>query len=283
MNRSPAGSSQPGAVGRSLQPLSAFSLEARRKVRFVLCDIDDTLTIHGRLTASAYAAMERLTGAGLKVIPVTGRPAGWCDLIARQWPVAGVVGENGAFYFRYDSEARKVVRRYWYDEAKRAQDRVRLEALGKQILTDVPGSGIASDQRYRESDLAVDWCEDVDRLSDGAVQRIVSIARDAGATVKVSSIHVNIWFGEFDKRRMTERFIAEAFRTDITATPEAFVFAGDSPNDAPMFAFFPNAVGVANVMPFVAQMETPPAYVTAGEGGHGFAELGEALLASRTA
>lgn len=95
---------------RKLQPLAAFSLAARRGVCAVLTDIDDTLTMHGRLTASAYAAMERLDKAGIAVVPVTGRPGGWCDLIARHWPVKGVVGENGAFYFSYDAEARRVVR-----------------------------------------------------------------------------------------------------------------------------------------------------------------------------
>ena len=81
-------------------PLSEFPIEERRAVRGVLCDIDDTLTTGGRLTADAYAAMERLERAGLQVVPLTGRPAGWCDHIARMWPVAAVVGENGAFFFR---------------------------------------------------------------------------------------------------------------------------------------------------------------------------------------
>ena len=69
----------------------------------MLADIDDTLTTHGKLTAAAYAALERLQRAGKLVIPITGRPAGWCDHIARMWPVDAVVGENGAFYMRYDA------------------------------------------------------------------------------------------------------------------------------------------------------------------------------------
>ncbi|MDR0448042.1 MAG: HAD hydrolase family protein, partial [Treponema sp.] len=65
-------------------------------IRYVLMDIDDTLTTGGKLSAPAYTALWRLHEAGLKVIPITGRPAGWCDLIAREWPVDAVVGENGA-------------------------------------------------------------------------------------------------------------------------------------------------------------------------------------------
>src|SRR5688572_715634 len=86
---------------RPMKPLS--ELDARG-VRALLVDIDDTITTAGKLTAPAYAALERLHRAGVRVIPVTGRPAGWCDHIARMWPVDAVVGENGAFYFFYDGE-----------------------------------------------------------------------------------------------------------------------------------------------------------------------------------
>ena len=90
----------------AMRPLEEMPAEARRDVAVVLTDIDDTLTDHGRLPARAYVALERLKLAGFIVAPITGRPAGWCDLIARQWPVDGVVGENGAFYFRHDVDAR---------------------------------------------------------------------------------------------------------------------------------------------------------------------------------
>src|SRR3989304_10363395 len=94
-----------------MRPLAEFPLAPRNRIRGVLFDIDDTLTTDGRLTAAAYAAMENLHGARLLVIPITGRPAGWCDHIARMWPVDAVVGEDGAFYFRHDAAARKMMRR----------------------------------------------------------------------------------------------------------------------------------------------------------------------------
>ena len=75
-----------------MKPLTEFPMEALRKIRGVLFDIDDTLTTEGRLTARAYAAVEALKLSGLIVIPITGRPAGWCDHIARMWPVDGVEG-----------------------------------------------------------------------------------------------------------------------------------------------------------------------------------------------
>ena len=82
------------------KPLSSSANGIWSAIRGVFCDIDDTITTNGRVTASVFAAMERLRAAGLLCIPITGRPAGWCDMIARQWPVDAVVGENGAFYFR---------------------------------------------------------------------------------------------------------------------------------------------------------------------------------------
>jgi HAD superfamily hydrolase (TIGR01484 family) len=264
-------------------PLEAFPLQERRAVRGVLCDIDDTLTTAGRLTAGAYAALERLQQAGLTVVPITGRPAGWCDHIARMWPVAAVVGENGAFHFRYD-HGKRVMRRSFVDAAAtRAANRRRLEAFAAEIVKAVPGCAIAADQAYRETDLAIDYCEDVAPLPRAAVDRIVALMLARGLTAKVSSIHVNGWFGTYDKLAMTKRLMREEFGADLDLDRERerYVFVGDSPNDAPLFAFFPHAVGVANVREFAGRLDHEPQYVTTAASGAGFCELAEFLLAAR--
>ena len=204
----------------------------------------------GSLTAAAFAALERLAAAGILTVPITGRPAGWCDHIARMWPVNGVVGENGAFYFRYDHVGRKMHKRFLASDRQRREARVRLDGLKQAILAEVPGSAVASDQHYRETDLAIDFCEDVERLPGSAVARIVALFESAGATAKVSSIHVNGWFGAYDKLGMTKIMMRESFDIDLDADRERFVFVGDSPNDAPMFGYFPHSVGVANVGDF---------------------------------
>src|SRR5215204_6417060 len=192
-----------GEPPRTMAPLSELEPEAARRVAAVLTDIDDTITIDGRLPAAAYAALERLHESGLRVVPVTGRPAGWCDHIARMWPVDGVVGENGAFYFRYDHARRAMRRRYADDAATRAANRERYPAIGDRILAEVPGCAVASDQHYRAADLAIDYCEDVSPLPAAAAARIVAVMRAAGMTAKASSIHVNGWFGTYDKLAMT--------------------------------------------------------------------------------
>ena len=261
-----------------MRPLKEFSIEALAKVDYVLADIDDTLTLNGRLPAAAYSALEKLRNVGIKVVPITGRPAGWCDHIARMWPVDGIVGENGAFYFHYQEDQRKMIRRYWKSEPERQQDRARLSALCEKILAAVAGAKVAADQAYREADLAIDFCEDVPPLPVDEVERIAALFKEAGANAKISSIHVNGWFGQYDKLSMTRIMFQEIFNQELETVKAQIVFAGDSPNDAPMFGYFPNAVGVANVMQFIDRISAKPAWITEQAGGFGFAELAEAIL-----
>jgi HAD superfamily hydrolase (TIGR01484 family) len=258
----------------ALKPIA--SLPARG-ITAVLLDIDDTLTTDGRLTAEAFYALERLKLAGKRVVPVTGRPAGWCDHIARMWPVDAVVGENGAFYFL--REGGRLHKRFQEPATARALKRSRLEAIAKDIINAVPGCALASDQAYRETDLAIDYCEDVPALGLDAAEEIAARMRAAGLTAKVSSIHVNGWFGDYDKLAMTRTLFLERFATDLENENSTAVFVGDSPNDAPMFRFFDHSVGVANVRRFSASMSDPPKYITAGASGAGFAELAEQLIA----
>jgi HAD superfamily hydrolase (TIGR01484 family) len=265
----------------AMSPLADFPLAERAAIEVLLTDIDDTLTEHGRLPAESYLALQRLKRAGLIVVPVTGRPAGWCDLIARQWPVDGVIGENGALYFRYLDGERRMLRQYARDGDTRRADRLKLDRIREEVLASVPGAAVAADQAYREADLAIDFCEDVPALSREAVGRILAIFTSHGATAKVSSIHVNGWYGDYDKLSMTRRFLAEAMGLDMDAKRKAMVFAGDSPNDAPMFGFFPRSVGVANILDFAGDLSHKPAYVTKARGASGFVELADALLAAR--
>lgn len=254
-----------------------------RDVRVVLTDIDDTITTDGALTAEAYAALERLQRAGLRVVPVTGRPAGWCDLIARFWPVDGVVGENGALVFRYDRLARRMDRIYAASDAERAANRAKLDAIARAVKELVPCSAVASDQAYRIADLAIDFAEDVGPLSAQEIDAIVGRFTAEGATAKVSSIHVNGWFGTYNKLTMARRFLADVFKIDIDTAGgnSACLYAGDSPNDAPMFGHFACSVGVANIHALAHRCAALPAFVTRAASGAGFVEIANTLLKAR--
>lgn len=244
----------------------------------ILTDIDDTITLHGRIVPEAFAAMARAKAAGLALIPVTGRPAGWCDHLARMWPCDGVVGENGGLWFYVHGG--KLVRAFVQPEAVRSANQARLGAIRDAVLAEVPGTALASDQPYRELDLAIDFCEDVPPLPDASIDQIVAIFERFGATCKVSSIHVNGWYGEFDK---LAGFAGLCRDRGLDPDPARWAYAGDSANDAPMFAHFPVSVGVANVDRWLPRIATPPAFRTAGEGGYGFAELVARLLELRGA
>ena len=257
-----------------LLPVRQIPSEVCRRIEYVFTDIDDTLTLHGRIPAAAFSAVWQAHDAGLRVVPITGRPAGWCDHLARMWPVAAVVGENGALAFAMQGQR---MRRLYAPRQVDAAER--LARIRDEALSAVPGCKVAADQPYREYDLAIDFSEEVPRLEDDAIDKIVAIFEKHGATAKVSSIHVNGWFGAFDKLTMCKRCVEELFGASLD--PERAIFAGDSPNDVPMFRFFPHAVGVANVRRWTHRMAALPTYVTDAEGGEGFAELVRLLLERR--
>lgn len=244
-----------------------------------------------------------LANRGVEVIPVTGRPAGWCEMIARLWPVRGVIGENGAFYFSMGSSggssARPSVkpsvkskaslnespkrplpmtRHFMLDESRRLENEKRLEAIKSQVLAQVPGAAVASDQFTRLFDLAIDFCEDVPPLEPSDVKKIVDIFNTHGATAKISSIHVNGWFGDYDKRSMCEIFFRNELGKELSDSQDRVAFVGDSPNDEPLFGFFKNSFGVRNIEPFLNELKTPPRFLLEKPGGQGFCQLAQKIL-----
>ncbi len=250
-------------------------------IKVLLADIDDTITSDGRLTSQAYCALEALQSAGYIVIPVTGRCAGWCDHIARMWPVNAVVGENGAFYFRYDHATKKMHQFFCQSETERKDNAKKLHLMGASILEKIPGTAEASDQPYRMTDFAIDFAEDVDPLPDNEVKIIASLAEAHGATAKISSIHVNCWFGDHSKLATSILLLNECFGIDKDLAQITSMFIGDSPNDETMFGYFKHSVGVANILESRAFEFERPAYVTKRKGGAGFAEVAQYLLESK--
>jgi HAD superfamily hydrolase (TIGR01484 family) len=257
-----------------MKSLNSFS---SRDLRVLLTDIDGTLTEDGRLPDSSYARLSALSRAGVYVVPVTGRPAGWCELIARLWPVHGVVGENGAFYFRLDKKMR---RHFARSKDQRRQDREKLRAIRREVKAEVPGAGIASDQFARLFDLAIDFREDVKPLGDREIARIVDIFKKHGAKAKVSNIHVNGWFGDYDKLSTCRIYLQKQFGFSPDEMKKHCAFIGDSPNDEPMFAFFPMSFAVANIQDFIDQLKHKPAYVTEAREAEGFCEFTDHILNS---
>jgi HAD superfamily hydrolase (TIGR01484 family) len=261
-------------------PLAGIPPGLCRGLSYLFTDIDDTLTTDGLLLDSSYGAMWRLSRAGIRVVAVTGRPAGWCDHIARMWPVAGVVGENGAFCFLYD-RGKRLMRRRYHPALGGPGDRAAMARVAERVIREVPGTAYSADQAFRISDFAIDYCEDVPPLSSESVKEICRILAEEGAQYKVSSIHVNFWKGNFDKLAGVGIFLEEDGRRDIAAALEHSLFIGDSPNDEPLFAGFPHSIAVGNLRRFLPLLTSMPEYITRADAAAGFCEAADAILERR--
>ncbi len=260
-------------------PWSSSEKTELRQVKGVCLDIDDTLSTRGKLTQEAYSALWSLKDAGFAIVPITGRPAGWCDHFARFWPVDAVVGENGAFTF-YMKEGK---RRRLNTSGAAADPKPKLEELGRAILERFPEAKWASDQAYREYDLAIDICEDVPAWGRADVDALLDLCHELGAHAKLSSIHVNAWFGNYDKRKGFETWLKNGAPGLEGAAPawDEWLFIGDSPNDEPLFKSFKLSVGVANLSQYIDRLQHPPRWITSAESGKGFAEMAARLIEAR--
>lgn len=274
----------PPERGGRLRPLRDFPPATWRSIRYLLTDYDGTLTSNGRLPAAGYSALQRLQQTGLVTVLVTGGPAGMGHHMARSWPLDATIAESGAVYYRYQTAAARLITRYWKSDPERDTDRDSLNRLKQQILSQVPGAALASDQTFRVADLAIDIREDVNPpLPAADIERIVAIFEQGGARAKVSSIHVNGWFGDYDKLAMSKILFREQFGVELDRIREQAVFVGDAANDALMFEFFPHSVGVANVRDYLSEL-TPaqtPAWVTEQPATDGFIELANTLCRYR--
>ena len=263
-----------------MKHFSLLPVQEAHNIRTIFTDIDDTLTVEGKLTSESYAAIWSAYDHGIDVIPVTGRPAGWCDMIVRTWPVRGVVGENGAFYF-YTSDGR-VKERFLDTPEKRQENRNRLQRIRDMILKTVRGTALSKDQDYRQTDLAIDFREDVEDLGFHTAKTIRDIFEQNGAQAKISSIHVNGWFGDYNKLKTCTLFTREILNQNLN-DPEVLtqsLFVGDSPNDEPMFEFFPLSVSIGDLSQYSGLIQHYPAYWIDNRDQKGFRNIVHAMIPS---
>ncbi len=262
-----------------LQPLADWPAPDRAALVGVFTDIDDTLTTEGAITPDALGALAALARAGLHVIPITGRPVGWSEPFARDWPVDAIVAENGSVALVH--EAPQGVRKlYTQDAMLRERNFARMQQVAARIVGEVPGAWPARDSAGRETDIAIDHSE-FTHLPPAAIDRVVAIMRAEGMTATVSSIHVNGWFGEHNKLAGARWIVRELWGRDLDAEIHRWAYVGDSTNDELMFERFAHSLGVANIRRFASQLRHAPRYVTPGERGAGFAEAARAILAAR--
>ena len=260
-------------------PVADWPSAERAGIHGVLTDIDDTLTTEGAITPDALDALHRLRAAGLPVFAITGRPAGWSEGFALEWPVDAIVAENGAVALWRGANG-DLCRDHLQDSATRAANFERLQAVAQRVLRELPAARLATDSAGRETDIAIDHSEFA-HLGAADIERVVQLMKGEGLNATVSSIHINGWIGGHDKLAGARWILQSRLGKALDDELDHWVYVGDSTNDARMFGHFPHSVGVANVARFQAALSHLPRYVAQGERGAGFAEVAEAVLGAR--
>lgn len=282
-------------------PLSSWPLAQRQRIIGVFTDIDDTLTTHQAITPDALQALSSLKTAGLTVIPITGRPVGWCEPHALgdaarglpPWSVDAMVAENGGVAFAPDSLSKiglqplyqlgkKLSKAYYADAASRSANQLKLQQVAQRVLREVPGTALSRDAAGRETDIAIDYAEHT-LLPPDKVAQVVALMQSEGMQATVSSIHINGWYGTHNKLEAARWMVRLLLDRNLDDELDRWVYVGDSTNDQIMFEHFPHSVGVANIHRFDAQLQHWPRYVTPSERGAGFAEVAHAILEARDA
>jgi HAD superfamily hydrolase (TIGR01484 family) len=256
-------------------PISRLTKPEAAKLRGVAFDLDDTLLDHGRLHEATYAALFRLAEAGLSLYGVTGRPAGWADVLARVFPVQAIVAENGAVVCARRGERVVLVDSVDADE-RRARD-AKLVRLLAQFRDRFPDLEPADDVRARISDRTFDIGE-FRQVAPERVAEASAFLREQGARVFVSSVHLHATFDYADKASGAVRLLAADSGLDATAVRHAYAYLGDSENDAACFAAFAVSIGVANLR---GRATLRPRYVTSQPMGAGVAEAARVILSLR--
>lgn len=251
-------------------PIDRLSVEEARGIDVLLFDLDDTVLSHGQLTRVAYDAIWRLS-EHLTLVAVTGRPAGWGEIIARQWPVRGVVAENGAAILE---------RRGNGIERTAADSKRMLTPLIADIRRAFPEIDLADDNALRLTDVTFDIGERA-TIPAARVEQLRDYVQSRGARAIVSSVHLHATFEGDDKASGVLRML-RAHGCDAGRARARAAFVGDSENDAACFAAFRTTIGVANIARFLPRLSVPPRFITQKAMGEGFAELADALISRRT-
>ena len=258
-----------------MKPASQFAAAAARRLAGVLFDLDDTLLDHGRLTVAALTSLYQLAEAGLILVGVTGRPAGWGQVLARQWPVSGMVTENGIIALVQRGQRVELLDRA--SPEQRTARRAQLGELVRELRSRFPELEPSDDVAGRVADFSFDIAESR-QVDPSVVLAATELARERGARVVRSSIQLHLSFDGDDKASGALRFLHTVHGVDATLARQRFAFIGDSENDAPCFGAFEHTFGVANLQ---GRPSLLPAYRASQPMGAGFAEITQVLLEGR--
>jgi HAD superfamily hydrolase (TIGR01484 family) len=257
-----------------MRPVSQLPEVERSRLRGLLFDLDDTLLDHGRLSVAALDALYRLSRAGLLLLGVTGRPASWGQVLARQWPVDAMVTENGILGLVPTGRGVTLLDRLTPEQRQqRRAELARIVATVRERFREL----VPSDDslgRLADATLDIGETQQVDPRIVGAAS---AFAQELGARTVRSSVHLHLSLDVDDKASGVLRVLSSLFGVSPGEARAQFAFIGDSENDAACFAAFHTTVGVANLR---GEFSLPPRFITSAPRGSGFVELADVLLQS---
>lgn len=267
-----------------MKPLSSLTSAEARALRGMVFDLDDTVLDHGALGLAAYGALFDLRASGLKLIACTGRPAGWGELVLRQWPIDAAIAENGAVaLMRSPAAAGTPAGIHSVDgcgRIERARRLASLRAIASNLCARFPEVALADDNLTRQTDVTLDIGE-FRHVRAEVIHELASAAEQAGVRTFLSSVHLHLTYEAADKASGSLSLLAQHFGEDERSAAAHYGFVGDSTNDAPAFAAFGTTFGVANVRAVLDRLPVPPVYIASRPMGEGFAEVASALILRR--
>ena len=240
------------------------------RLSLIISDVDDTITTEGRLHPDALIAMGEAVEKGYKIILLSGGSAGWCDVYLRQWPVYMVIAESGALLL-YKDENGTVC--YEKNPLIKEEDLKKRETLLRMLGPDY----LSSDQYARLYDIAVD----LHKIPSERVEDVKKEVERMGGHYAFSSIHMNIWFGDYSKRKGLLTFI-NLCGIEEGLLKESSIYLGDAPNDSDMFSLIPLSVGMVSVMERAKEFASLPRYYVPYRGGRGFSFAIDELPAKKS-
>jgi HAD superfamily hydrolase (TIGR01484 family) len=247
----------------TLQPLHADALQP---VRLIATDMDGTLTQQEKFSPVLLQTLTDLAQAGIPVVIVTGRSAGWVSGLAHYLPIAGAIAENGGLY--YPSHSTETNPQPLVEITDWSAHRQQLSHMFAQLQADFPQLHESADNRFR----LTDWTFNVQGLSLADLQHMSDCCQMQGWGFTYSTVQCHIKLAQQEKANGLQTILEQYFPQ---FTVDQIVTVGDSPNDASLFnpAQFPLSVGVANLKQYTPHLQHLPTYITQAAEVEGFCEI----------
>jgi hydroxymethylpyrimidine pyrophosphatase-like HAD family hydrolase len=235
----------------------------------IATDMDGTLTRTGKFSADLLQALDQLQQAGIPVVIVTGRSAGWVGGLVHYLPVAGAIAENGGVYIDTNGRS-EILTPDWDGQTHRPQ----LAQLFARLQQRWPQIQPSPDNPFR----LTDWTFAVTDVTPPDLPVLQQVCQDWGWDLTYSTVQVHL----FKPGQSKAIALQQVLKTHFPGIdPEAVLTVGDSPNDESLFdpQRFPHSLGVANISHYWHKLSHHPTWVSQAAELDGFLEMVRALIA----